>query len=361
MSGLPNGWSLEVFTESIHVYQPATIAVKNLSPDGRFNVYGANGIIGKHTEFNHSDSELVLGCRGSVGAVHVTTPNSWINGNAMVVRPDLSKLSKDWVKFALLGGIDTSPAVTGTAQPQITRQSLSYVQIPVPPLDEQKRIVEILEQQLSRLEAATKSLELVQERIASLPKATFQNLLEANADESKIMPFHKFITLQRGFDLPKQAREVGEYPIVASNGTVGTHLSFKVSGPGVVTGRSGTIGRVQFVESDFWPLNTTLYVKDFQGNDPKFVSLFLEAMQLSRYAGGSTVPSLDRNVLSDLEVRIPNLEAQRRISQTMHEVVEGMDVKVEGLIELNTKFVNLRRALLNAAFTGQLTKEPANV
>jgi type I restriction enzyme S subunit len=78
-------------------------------------------------------------------------------------------------------------------------------------------------------------------------------------------------TLQRGFDLPTQNRVAGEFPLVSSSGISDTHHKCAVCGPGVVTGRSGSIGNVFFIEEEFWPLNTVLYVKDFHGNDPRFV------------------------------------------------------------------------------------------
>lgn len=129
--------------------------------------------------------------------------------------------------------------------------------------------------------------------------------------------FRDFAVLQRGFDLPVQDRTAGDIPVVASNGVVGWHSDAKVRGPGVITGRSGTIGKVMVLQEDFWPLNTTLYVKDFKGNIPQYVGLVLETMNLPDHAGGSTVPSLNRNVLDDVPVFCPPLPVQRRIVDLM--------------------------------------------
>jgi len=84
-----------------------------------------------------------------------------------------------------------------------------------------------------------------------------------------------FIELKRGYDLPQAKRNSGTVPLVSSSGVSDQHNIAMVKGPGVVTGRYGTIGQVFYVESDFWPLNTTLYVRDFKGNDPKFIHYFL--------------------------------------------------------------------------------------
>jgi type I restriction enzyme S subunit len=100
-------------------------------------------------------------------------------------------------------------------------------------------------------------------------------------------------TLQRGFDLPTQNRVAGEFPLVTSSGISDTHYKYAVRGPGVVTGRSGSIGNVFFVEENFWPLNTVLYVKNFNGNDPRFIFHLLKQFDLQRFASGSGVPTLN--------------------------------------------------------------------
>ena len=87
--------------------------------------------------------------------------------------------------------------------------------------------------------------------------------------------------LKRGYDLPQQSRREGVIPIISSSGISDYHAEAKVKGPGVVTGRYGTIGQVFFEKGDFWPLNTTLYVRDFKNNDPLFVSYFLRTVSLS--------------------------------------------------------------------------------
>lgn len=124
-------------------------------------------------------------------------------------------------------------------------------------------------------------------------------------------------TLQRGFDLPVQERSLGHVPIFAANGRVGSHNIARVEGPGVVTGRSGSIGKVHYVAGDFWPLNTALYVCDFHGNDPKYVSWLLRDMKLDRYCAGTGVPTLNRNVVHEAEVLLPPLDEQRRIAEIL--------------------------------------------
>src|SRR6266545_416078 len=100
------------------------------------------------------------------------------------------------------------------------------------------------------------------------------------------------VTLQRGFDLPNRDRRDGNVPIVSSSGVSGYHDIAKVKSPGVVTGRYGTLGEVFFVKEDFWPLNTTLYVREFKGNDPLFISYFLRTLNFAHQNAAGAVPGV---------------------------------------------------------------------
>jgi len=151
-----------------------------------------------------------------------------------------------------------------------------------------------------------------------------------------------FIELKRGYDLPKRMRTAGHYPIVSSSGVTGTHAEAKVKGPGVVTGRYGTIGDVFYLEHDFWPLNTTLYVRDFKGNDVQFISYFLKTFDYSAYSDKAAVPGVNRNHLHQAEVSIPPLKTQRKIAETLS--------TIDHKIELNHKTARTLEELAQRLF-----------
>lgn len=122
------------------------------------------------------------------------------------------------------------------------------------------------------------------------------------------------LTFQRGHDLPKSEMQSGEYPVVGSNGIIGFHNEFTTNAPSVTIGRSGNVGNPFIYYGKTWSHNTTLYVKDFKGNDPVFIYYFLKTMDLSNYAGGSAVPTLNRNHIHTLPIRIPiNSRGQKKI------------------------------------------------
>jgi len=122
------------------------------------------------------------------------------------------------------------------------------------------------------------------------------------------------INLKRGYDLPQQNRTLGPFPIVSSSGVTDYHAEAKVKGPGVVTGRYGTLGEVFYMEEDFWPLNTSLYVQDFKGNDPRFISYFLRQLNFGTRNAAGAVPGVNRNHLHAMKVLVPPIPLQRRIA-----------------------------------------------
>jgi type I restriction enzyme S subunit len=113
------------------------------------------------------------------------------------------------------------------------------------------------------------------------------------------------LTLQRGFDLPTSNRTHGQYPVMAASGTNGCHDTFMVRGPGVTTGRSGVLGKVFFIHGDFWPLNTSLWVKEFKRISPVFAFHLLRGLDFEIFNAGSAVPTLNRNHVHNLPVVIP--------------------------------------------------------
>ena len=130
-----------------------------------------------------------------------------------------------------------------------------------------------------------------------------------------------FIELKRGYDLPKSTRNEGSIPIISSSGFTDFHDKPLVKGPGVVTGRYGTIGEVFYSEEDFWPLNTTLYVVDFKGNDPLFVYYLLQTISYADYTDKAAVPGVNRNHLHKAKVKVPiYLDIQQKVAAQLYQL-----------------------------------------
>jgi type I restriction enzyme S subunit len=135
--------------------------------------------------------------------------------------------------------------------------------------------------------------------------------------------------------------------VIASNGQVGTHDKAAIPAPAVVTGRSGTIGKVNYFNGPCWPLNTTLFVRDFKGSDPRFVFHFLSAFPLMDYQSGTGVPTLNRNDVHVVEVAWPELEEQRAIASTLDSLEQSVTTISAGLDYLRGLKVHLNGDLLS--------------
>jgi type I restriction enzyme S subunit len=150
------------------------------------------------------------------------------------------------------------------------------------------------------------------------------------------------LTLQRGFDITKKEQRPGSVPVVSSSGIGSLHNDYKAPGPGVVIGRKGSLGTVFFIDQPFWPHDTTLWVKDFKGNDPFFCYLLLKTLRLEELDAGSSNPSLNRNHAHRLQVTCPQVGTQRRIAAVLSAFDE--------LIEINERRIELLEDLARSIY-----------
>jgi len=158
-------------------------------------------------------------------------------------------------------------------------------------------------------------------------------------------------TLQRGFDLPKRSRVTGIHPLMSSSGRIDTHNVAKVRGPGVVTGRSGSVGAVFYVTDDFWPLNTVLYIKNFHGNHPRYIFQLLNFLEPKRFASGSGVPTLNRNHIHGELVPVPPLTEQEEIVEVLDKAFAAIDQAKANLEQNIANAKELFQSKLNQIFS----------
>jgi type I restriction enzyme S subunit len=149
------------------------------------------------------------------------------------------------------------------------------------------------------------------------------------------------LTFQRGFDITKAEQRDGPYPVISSSGPKSTHSEFKARGPGVIIGRKGSLGTVFYSEGSYWPHDTTLWVKDFHGNDARFAYYFLQTMFFERLDAGASNPSLNRNHLHTIPVRWPVLPVQQRIAGILSaydELIENSQQRIRILESMARAF-----------------------
>ena len=154
------------------------------------------------------------------------------------------------------------------------------------------------------------------------------------------------MTLQRGFDITKKQQAEGIFPVVSSSGVTSYHNEFMVKGPGVVIGRKGTLGSAFYIEGDYWPHDTTLWVKDFKGSDPQFIYYFLKTLRLERLDSGSSNPTLNRNFVHALDANKPEPSAQQKIAA----VLSAVDAKIDCNNRINAELEAMAKTLYDYWF-----------
>lgn len=155
-----------------------------------------------------------------------------------------------------------------------------------------------------------------------------------------------FVTLKRGYDLPKQNRRKGIFPILSSSGISGFHDEYMVPSNGVVTGRYGTIGEVFYCIGPHWPLNTTLFVDNFNGNDKKFVYYLMKTINWKGFSIASAVPGINRNHVHTIPVHVPSIKTQRIIAATL----SALDDKIENNNRINHHLEQIAQAIFKSWF-----------
>ena len=164
--------------------------------------------------------------------------------------------------------------------------------------------------------------------------------------EWKVCKLGDEAVFQRGHDLPRTDMKDGAIPVAGSNGIIGYHDQATTKGPGITIGRSGNIGTPQFYKNDFWAHNTVLYIKDYKGNDEKYIFYFLHTFDFSGFNAGSAVPTLNRNHIHEIAVTIAPLPEQRAIAG----VLSSLDDKIDLLHRQNKTLEGIASALWRKMF-----------
>ena len=155
------------------------------------------------------------------------------------------------------------------------------------------------------------------------------------------------LNFRRGYDLPKKDFQTGDIPVISSSGIMGYHNELKAASPALTIGRSGSVGRPFFLNSDFFPHNTALFVDDFKGNDPKYLFYLIESINLDDWKSGTGVPTLNRNHLHPIKVpAYKNIEDQKQIAK----VLSDLDAKIEVNNQINQQLEAMAKTLYDYWF-----------
>lgn len=239
---------------------------------------------------------------------------------------------------------------------RVSKEFIENYPLPFPKSSQEQKIITIrIDDAFVSIANAKISAEQNLKNAKELFESYLQNVFTNKGKGWVKQRFDEVCVLQRGFDLPTRLRNDGIFPLVSSNGITDRINLCKVKAPGVVTGRSGTIGNVHFIDEDFWPLNTALYIKDFHGNYERFIYYFLKQFNLDKYSSGAGVPTLNRNNVHSEIVWIPeSITEQKNIVCKL----DSLTIEIKKLESIYQKKVialdELKKSILQKAFSGHL-------
>lgn len=300
-----------------------------------------------------------------------------------VVRP--RRIESTFLAYALRESSFVESVVArsvGVSYPAVNASEVGGISIPLPGPAEQRTIATFLDRETGRVDRLmAKKRELIErlkeKRTALISRTVTRGLPPAAACAAGLpdnpplkptglewlgeIPRHwdvvrlgRRIELQRGVDITKDEQSEGTVPVVSSGGISSFHDTAFVAGPGVVVGRKGTAGAVYYVECDYWPHDTTLYVREFRGNDPRYVFYKLCSMDLATFDTGSANPTLNRNLVHPVFVSWPPVPEQAAIAAYLDEETAKVDALVGKVEEAVERLQEYRTALITAAVTGKI-------
>jgi type I restriction enzyme S subunit len=266
------------------------------------------------------------------------------------------ELSREFL-FYYLHFFDWDRATEGDVKVKgktLNKAKLREMPVHFPQLREQRRIVRILHEVLQGIANAKANAEKNVRNAQAIFEGHLQSVLTRHDDDWVGTTIGAQVLLQRGFDITKHGQGEGDVPVVSSGGIKSFHDKSMVQAPGVVIGRKGTLGKVFFLEADFWPHDTTLWVKDFKGNDPRFVYYFFAGLNVKRLDSGTANPALNRNQVHPIHISWPPVTQQKTLA-AMLDVLSSETRRLESVYGHKVAVLEeLKKSLLHQAFTGQL-------
>lgn len=386
---LPVVWKNYKVVDICDVYQPKTISTKELLPNGQYYVYGANGKIGKYNKYNHKDSEILVTCRGATcGTINKSEPFSWINGNAMVVHPLTDSLSSDFL-FYYLHSVNFKPYISGSAQPQITRISLQPLEIDLPPLAEQKRIVEKIEEIFAKIDAGVEKLKSAQEKIKQYKQSVLHSAFTGKlykTTEWKELPLKDVCSINPKTEIPELKEEdiVAFLPMPAVDAETNkyneVYASFKSVKKGFTKFQNKDVlfakitpcmenGKSCVVDNLLYNIgfgSTEFHVLRCSENLlNKFIYFIISSVSFRKLAkikmtgavGQQRVPA---DFLKTFPISLPTFSEQERIVEEIEKKFTKADKMLDAVEKSLQLSEQLKQSVLKKAFEGRLVPQDPN-
>ena len=310
-------------------------------------------------------NDLIFAREAPAGNVALVQENQTVclGQRTVLIRPNVQKVNPQYLVYYLLSPkpqYELLGTANGATVAHVNLPAIRNLKIELPEKSVQDKIGTILVTYDDLIENNQKQIKLLEEAAQRLYKEWFVDLRFPGHENTKIVDgvpegwsktnINEILTFHRGYDLTKNEMKAGRYPVVGSTTVIGYHNEFKINGPGIVTGRSGSLGKYQFIWDNFWPHNTSLYISDYKDHNIFFVYSLLQTVDFASLNNGGAIPTLNRNVLSNIEVIEPTDELQEMFAT----ITEAQYRKIRNLEKQNNQLKMARDVLLPKLMSGEM-------
>lgn len=346
------------FADGLPVVRPTDLTTKVIELDHLKRIDPKLAVGYQRTTLH--GGELLLCVRGSTGTVSIASEalsGANVTRGIVPIRFNKTLMSPAFGYYLMITDQVQSQIrekTYGAALMQINIRDLRNILLTYPPLPEQQRIVGILDKAFEGLAVAVANAEKNLQNARALFESHLQSVFTQRGEGWEETTIGDQLTLQRGFDITKEQQNAGAVPVVSSGGIKSFHDKVMAKGPGVVIGRKGTLGKVFYLENDYWPHDTTLWVKDFKGNEPRFVYYLFAGLNVKRLDSGTANPALNRNQVHPIQIFWPPVSQQRLLIQTL-DTINQETQRLAAIYEKKlAALAELKKSLLHQAFSGEL-------
>ncbi len=332
-------------------------------------------------------NDIIITSRGTIGNSafynkKIPFPNIRINSGMLILRLINENYCHEYIYQLLrsqLFDCQVKNAAYGSAQHQLNVPIVKNLSFNFPCLPQQRKIAQIL----TTVDNLIEKTETLIAKYESIKQGMMHDLFTRGVDENGQLrppvdeapelykdselgwiprnwtagPLIDFFTLQRGFDITQDQQNEGNIPVISSSGVTSFHSEYMCKGPGVVIGRKGKLGDAYYVEGPYWPHDTSLWVKDFHDNLPKFGSYFLRYLKLERFDAATSVPTLNRNFIHPMNVALPLLAEQKKIVNILECFKRRVIKELDYLSKLTLSKVGLMQDLLTGKVRVKIKKK----
>ena len=377
---MKTNWQTKKLGDICDIYQPKTISAKEMTLNGKYVVFGANGIIGRYDKYNHEEPQLLITCRGATcGSVNISEPKSWITGNAMVVRPKDSSLDFKFLEYLFRGGLNISKVITGAAQPQITRTNLEPIEISYPEsLIEQKRIVKILDEVFENVEKAKEGAEKNLQNSKALFESYLQNIFAnkgKNWEEKKFgdvlqktetvdptkKPNEEFVYLDVS-SVNKETKEIENVTLVMGKDAPSRAKKLIKTNDVIFATVRPTHSRVALITEEYnnQVCSTGYFVlraKEFLNNNLVYYFLLTHGFnkQMEKLQKGASYPAVTDGEVKGIIISFPKSITEQKTIVKKLDLLSEQTKKLEVIYKKKlTDLEELKKSVLKKAFSGEL-------